>query len=303
MERIGIVGGGGFIGSHIVKRLVEWGKDVYVLDCRKAPSLNVSGAQYYQGDVVNQETVRDFTRKVDVIMHLATLCLVEGLRDPMPMYQVNDVGTFNICLAAKQFGVKIVFIGSSEEYGMQTKFPISETNPLNPVSIYGLTKGVADAYVRFFNKIYDVPAVVIRPFNTFGPLQREDVYAGVITSFIKRVEHDLPPIINGDGIQTRDFTYITDIVDGILLLSDLENGEVINLGSGREVSVLELAHLISDVWDGKQREPIFADARVKDLPRLQADISLARKYGYAPKVSLKDGLKAYIEWYKNTEML
>jgi len=254
-------------------------------------------AELFVGSVTDRQCLFDLTEGVDVIYHLATLCLVKGLEDPADMYAVNDLGTFNICLAAKKHGCKIVFVGTSEQYGPQTIFPIKETNPLNPVSIYGHTKVVGESHVRFFNKVYAVPAVCARPFNTFGPRQREDAYAGVITSFSKKNLADESPIIYGDGRQTRDFSYVSDIVDGIVLMSQFSSGEVVNLGSGKEVSVARLAWLISHIL-GKRLEPVYAEARVNDLRRLVADTSYARLYGYQPKVGLEEGLRKYLKWLR-----
>jgi len=298
-----VTGGVGFIGSHLVERLVQRGDQVKILDDLSSGKIENLNQVRYEigitlGSVCDSKLVFELVSKTEVIFHLATHCLVKGLEDPRLMHEVNDIGTFNICHAAKHYHKKIIYIGTSEEYGPQQTFPIKEDAPMNPVSIYGLTKLMAEQYVRFFNIIYGVPAVIIRPFNTFGPRQREDAYAGVITSFVKKLKADENPIIFGDGKQTRDFSYVSDIVEGILLLSKLENGEIINLGSGREVPIIYLADLLSRIskkW-GK-RLPIFAEQRINDLRRLRADISLAESYGYKPKVSLEEGLKRYVEWY------
>lgn len=305
--RVLVTGGAGFIGSHLVEKLIEQNHNVVVLDDLSAGlATNIQSvmhcARLIVGSVCDLGLVRRLAMKVDVIFHLATQCLVKGLEDPKLMHKVNDIGTYNICLAAEEFGNKIVYIGTSEEYGIQKEFPIREDAQMNPVSIYGLTKLIAEEYVKFFHKIHGVPAVVIRPFNTYGPRHREDVYAGVITAFMKRIESNKPPIIFGDGLQTRDFTYVSDIVDGILLLSKLGNGEVVNIGSGRDISLLEIADAVAQVWTGRddlKDKPIFTHPRPNDVRRLRADISLAKSYGYKPKVSFREGLKKYVKWYKS----
>jgi UDP-glucose 4-epimerase len=301
-----VTGGAGFIGSHLVEKLLGRGDKVTVLDDFSAGQLeNIDEIRYEigigVGSVADRSFVRRCCRNKDVIFHLATQCLVKGNEDPLLIHEVNDIGTYNICIAAKENNCKIVYIGTSEEYGPQRKYPIKETAPMNPVSLYGLTKFIGERYVRFYHEIYDVPAVIIRPFNTFGPRQREDAYAGVITSFLKCVIANLPLTINGDGKQTRDFTYISDTVDGVLLLSKLKDGEIINLGSGQEVSINTLAKLmpIALGYDPSINYPIeHREARVNDLRRLRANISQARKYGYKPKISLTEGLRKYVEWYK-----
>lgn len=307
-----VIGGAGFIGSHLVERLLNENYGVTVLDdfsAGKHENLKAvkNSVQIVEASVENLELVRHFVSLSDIIFHLATQCLVKGLEDPQLMHEVNDVGTYNICLAAKEYNKKIVYVSSSEAYGRQTTFPIKEDAIMNPISIYGLTKLIGEHYVSFFHTIYGVPAVIIRPFNTFGPRQREDNYAGVITAFMQRVMNRLPPIIHGDGKQRRDFTYISDIVDGILLLSKLENGEVVNIGSGKEVSVLHMARLIYNLWNvdtlEEPEEPKleFVKPRPNDIYRLLADISTAKNYGYSPKVSFEEGITRYVDWLKKKE--
>jgi len=304
-----VTGGAGFIGSHLVEALMKHGHNVHVLDDFSNGSWsNLKNVQdeatVLVGDISERAQVFSAMEDMDVVFHLATRCLVQGLEDPAMMHRVNDMGTFNLCLAAKQYNVKIVYVGSSEEYGSQTVFPIKESNPLNPVSIYGLTKVIGEKYVSFFHQIYDIPTVILRPFNAYGPRHREDDYAAVITNFIKCCKEGKPATIYGTGLQTRDFSYISDIVDGILFLSKLENGEIINIGSNCETSILSLVRLIHKIWWGKEAKDsiVFDKARPNDINRLQADISLAKSYGYEPKISLEEGLSKYLGWYKNKKV-
>lgn len=310
-----VTGGLGFIGSHLVRKLVEDGNEVSVIDDLSSGAASKSNLGSYEKDVdisidtvANYRQVDTLTEGVDTIFHLATQCLVKGMDDPMIMHQTNDVGTFNVCMAAREHKNKIVYVGTSEEYGVQHKFPISESAPLRPNSLYALTKVIGENYVKFFHDTYNVSCVVIRPFNTFGPLQREDLdmarlmmgynaYAGVITSFIKKWEKGEAPMIFGDGLQSRDFTYVTDTVDGIILLSQLESCEYVNLGSGEDHSILELVKMMGDLWN-KSYDPVFCPPRFNDIKRLLADNSLAKSYGYSPRVSFKEGLKRYVDWYR-----
>ena len=307
-----VTGGAGFIGSHLVEALTKICDRVIVLDDFSSGShTNLShidcGIEIVEGSVCNLPFVKYFVDQVEVVYHLATRCLVEGLENPQVMHEVNDIGTYNICLAAKDtLGTKIVYIGSSEEYGRQETFPIKETASMNPVSIYGMTKLIGEHYVSFFNKIYGVPAVIIRPFNTFGPKHREDEYAAVITDFMKKIEKNEQPIIYGDGKQTRDFSYVTDIVDGILTLHHLKDGEIINIGSGKEVSLNDVADIVVQTWSQNphtKANPTYKKARIEDVTRLKADISLAESYGWKPKISLQKGIEKYVDYYKKTHLL
>ena len=301
-----VTGGAGFIGSHLVERLVERGDKVTVLDNLSAGKLSNlesvwSKIWFYDKNVEDYKAVDEAVEGKDVIFHLATQCLVKGNEEPILIHQVNDIGTYNVCVAAKEHGCKIVFIGTSEMYGQQKRGPIDEEATLNPMSLYGLTKGVGEQYVRFFNKVYDVPVVCIRPFNTFGERQREDGYAGVVTGFLKCVGQNKPLLIHGDGKQTRDFSYVSDIVEGILLLSKLDSGEVVNLGSEKDVSIHELANIVVRSWletEDFDAEIVFDEPRINDLRKLRADISLSKSYGYSPKVSLQEGMDSYVAWYK-----
>jgi len=302
-----VTGGAGFIGSHLVDRLVERGDEVSVLDDLSAGQLSnlekvLPDIFFHKLDITDYQSLLEVSRGIDVIFHLATQCLVKGNEEPMLIHSVNDVGTYNVCAVAKECGCKIVYVGTSEMYGHQRCSTINEESPLNPVSLYGITKVVGEQYVRFFHKIYDVPVVCIRPFNTFGPRQREDRYSGVITSFLKRIKNNLPLLIHGDGKQTRDFSYVSDIVDGILLLSKLHSSEVVNLGSGKDISIHELANVVVRSWietDDLDAEIIFDEPRINDLRKLRAGISRAEYYGYSPKLSLQEGMNRYVEWYKS----
>jgi UDP-glucose 4-epimerase len=300
-----VTGGAGFIGSHLVDKLAIFEEqNVIVLDdlsAGKLENLKLSKGRITinLGSVYDYKLVDTIAReyKIDLIYHLATPCLVKGIEDPKLMHDVTDAGTFNVCLAAKNNNCKIIYISTSEVYGNLNRFPISEKSSTEPVSIYGLTKLIGEKYVSFFHRIFGVPALIIRPFNTYGERHREDDYACVVTNFVKRAREGKMPIINGDGRQRRDFTYVKDVVTGIRLLSHLSDGQIIVIGSGTDISMKELANLVWKIYYKKEVIPsyIFEKSRPNDVYRLQADITLARTYGYDPKISLEDGLNRYIE--------
>src|SRR4030042_1189572 len=191
-------GGAGFLGSNLVQTLVQRGDQVTVLDDFSAGKLSnlesvIDRVNVVRGSVTDLELLRKLTSETDIIFHLAVQCLMVCNENPILAHEVNDKGTFNVCQAAKEKNNKLIYISSSEIYGTSQYSPMDEKHPTNPQSIYGLTKLVGEQYVQLFNKIYGVPAVIIRPFNAYGPNHREDNYAAVITAFIKRLEHEDPP--------------------------------------------------------------------------------------------------------------
>lgn len=303
-----VSGGAGFLGSHLVEALVKRGDEVTVLDDFSAGRLSNLYAvkdqvEIVRGSVCDLQLVHKLVIKQDAVYHLATQCLMKGLEDPVLMNDVNTLGTFNVCASARERKTHLIYISSSETYGVQGKFPIKEDAPMNPVSIYGFTKLLGEQYVLYYNYVYRLPAVVIRPFNLFGPRHRDDAYAAVITAFLKRARAMQSMVIHGDGLQTRDYSWVGDGVEGILLLSKLTGGEIVNLGSGREISILELAEKIYQAYTGLRGKPplTFTEPRVNDLRRLQADTTLARSHGWKPKVSFEDGLRRYVKWWRRGE--
>ena len=249
------------------------------------------------GSVLDLNLLYSLAMQVDVIYHLAVQCLVKCNEDFKLGHETNDTGTFNVCLAAKRFGTKIVYISSSEVYGTAQSSPMNESHPTEPQSIYGLTKLVGEQYVSMFNKYHGVPAVIIRPYNCYGENHRGDQYAAVLTNFIKRVLQRKPLVVHGDGEQSRDLTHVSDTVQGIILLSKLSHGEIVNIGSGESVTINDLAKIVSTIA-GEPLTLIHEVARINDVFKLEADITLARKYGYEPKVILREGIKLYFEWYR-----
>ncbi len=301
-----VTGGAGFIGSHLVKVLVDWGDEVTVLDDFSVGRMehldavkdnNPKHLKIVKGSVCDKFILYRLMASTDIVYHLAVKCLVACNENPVLAYEDNIGGTFNVCLAAHDLHAKVVYVSSSEVYGTCKVSPMAENHPTEPQSIYGLSKLMGEEYVRLFNKYYGVPAVIIRPFNAYGPNHRNDQYSAVITAFIRRLEKGEHPIIEGTGEQSRDFTYVTDTAEGIILLSKLEHGEVVNIGSGKAVTIKELAATLMKIY-GKEEKYVFADPRPNDVFKLEADSSRAKAFGYEPKISLEDGLKKYIEWWK-----
>jgi len=219
------------------------------------------------------------------------------------VYEVNDEGSFNICTAARfaKRLKKLVYVSSSEVYGSAVYTPMDETHPLNPTTTYGASKAAGEMYVKAFYYSFNIPSIIVRPFNTYGPYQREDAYAGVVTKFLQRVRKGLPPIIFGDGKQTRDFTYISDTANGIVLASDCEEliGDTVNIASGTETSINKVARSIIELFDETESlEPIHVSPRPGEVHKHLASIKKAKKFlDYSPRVRLEEGLKLYKQWF------
>ena len=299
-----VTGGAGFIGSNLVKVLADRGDNVTVLDDFSVGRMEhldaIGNVEIVKGSVCDIDLVRKLMSKTDTVFHLAVQCLVMCNDNPIVAHEVNVGGTFNVCLAAYETHAKMVYVSSSEIYGTCQFSPMTENHPAEPQSIYGLSKLMGEEYVKHFNKYYGVPAVIIRPFNAYGPNHRNDQYSAVITAFIRRLENGEYPIIEWTGEQSRDFTYVTDTAEGIALLSKLEHGEIVNIGSGKAISVNELATTLMKIYDieGDMDKLIYIKQRPNDVFKLEADTSLAKSYGYKPKVSLEEGLRKYVTWWK-----
>lgn len=298
-----VTGGAGFIGSNLVKVLVGRGDEVTVIDDFSVGRMEhlkdcLEDIEVVTGSVYDLNLMRQLMSNTDTVFHLAVKCLVECNNDPAVAHEINVGGTFNVCLAAHEAHAKVVYVSSSEVYGTCRFTPMSENHPTEPQSIYGLSKLMGEEYVKFFNKYCGVPAVIIRPFNAYGPNHRIDQYAAVITAFIKRLENGEYPIIEGTGKQSRDFTYVTDTAEGIALLSKLEHGEIVNIGSGKATKINDLALTLMKIY-GMENKFIFAEPRPNDVFKLEADSALAKTHGYEPKVSLEEGLRKYIAWWRN----
>ncbi len=309
--RILITGGAGFIGSHLCEKYTYEGHTVLCLDNFMSGNLmNVRHLLDYRNFKLVKGDIRDFdlleriTRDVEVIFHLAAQVHVDrSYIEPKLTYEVNVMGTQNILEAAKLHDTKkVIHASSSEVYGSALHVPINEEHPLNAPHPYGASKIAADRMCYAYIQTYGMDISIMRPFNVFGPRQRDLGYGGVISIFTRRVLSDMPPIIYGDGLQTRDYTYVEDTVRAYDLVLDYNDPitEPLNFGSGSEISIVELANMIIDLCGKKGKiEPVHVGPRIGEVKRLIADAGRAKKLlGWEPKCNFKDGLQAFIEWYK-----
>lgn len=302
-----VTGGAGFIGSHIVERLLEEGFKIRVVDNLSTGRFSnikpfIDKIEFILGDLSDYKIAEQAVDGVDYIFHQAAVPSVpRSVRDPIRTNKSIVTATLNLFEAARKAGVKrIVQASSSSVYGNSEKLPKLETMPANPISPYAIAKYAQETYGRIFSNLYDMSIVSLRYFNVFGPRQDPySEYSAVIPKFISLMLKDKRPTIYGDGRTTRDFTYVENVVNANLLACQTDkpvDGEFMNVACGERISLLELVEIINDVL-GKNIEPLFAEERPGDVKHSLADISKAKKLiDYEPKTNAKDGIRKTINY-------
>jgi len=308
MKRKAVVtGGAGFIGSNLCRTLSENNYDVIAFDDLSNGSglKNISGdIKLVKGDILNIQKFKNICKKVDVVFNLAVKPLPMSFDKPDVVARVNDFGTYLVAKVCTEIKCKLIHVSSSEAYGSAVSVPMKENHPLFPSTIYAASKAASESYVRGFEKTNGLKMVIIRPFNCYGPFMREDIYAAAIPKFYNKISKGRSPIIDGDGNQTRDLTYVNDITIGIMLADQNSNalGNTFNIGQGKETSIKNLAKTMIkqyEKFDGVKRgiKLEFKKPRKGDVRRHLADISRAKKIlGYKPKVRLEEGISEYLNW-------
>ncbi|MBN3038324.1 MAG: SDR family oxidoreductase [Candidatus Omnitrophica bacterium] len=303
-----VTGGAGFIGSNICQELVKRGETVKVIDNfvagkRENLASFIDKIELVEGDIRDLGLLSEITKGVDYILHQAALRSVpKSVGDPLSYDEVNVHGTLNVLLAAREARVKrVVFASSSSIYGEAQVFPEKETHLPAPVSPYAASKIAGEHYCHVFSKVYGLETVSLRYFNVFGPRQSlESQYAVVVPRFIINMLDEKPAPIHGDGKQSRDFTYIDNVVEANILAatSDGVSGEAFNIACGKDYKVLDLVAQINKIL-GKKVKPEFTPPRPGDVPRTLADIGKAKKMlKLAVKVDFEKGLQKSIQWFK-----
>jgi len=306
-----VTGGAGFIGSHIVEELIKRGHKVRVLDnfCegKKEHLAEVIGKiELIEGDIRDLDTASKCCEGVDFVLHQAALrSVARSIKDPAAYDDVNVTGTMNMLLAARDAGVKkLVLASSSSVYGDTTSFPNKEDQMPRPISLYAASKLTGEFYCRVFSEAYGLKTVSLRYFNVFGPRQDPaSEYAAVVPRFITRILKGQPPVIDGDGLQSRDFTYVDNVVSANILSAETESisSEVLNISCGQDYSVLQIVERVGKIL-GEEIKPEFGPSRPGDVKRTLADISKAsRLIGYKADVSFEEGLKKSVKWFKENE--
>lgn len=312
--RLLVTGGAGFIGSHLVDALLSMNNQVVVYDNfdeyylgkeknirhnLKKPSFTLIRA-----DILDYETLLRSLKGIDIVFHLAAQSGVRfSVKNPEKTTRVNVFGTLNVLKAAKEANIKKVIVASSSSvYGQPKYVPVDEKHPLEPISIYGASKLAVEKYCQIFNDQLSRPVLILRYHTVYGPRQRPDM---AIHKWTKAIFKGKPITIYGDGKQTRDFTFIGDIVDGTIKVAETENvhGEIFNLGGGTRLSINNVVKLLIGTSEVDNVQVIYEPPKLGEVSDTHADITKARKMiGFNPKVKLKEGVKCFIEWYKKYKL-
>ena len=309
-----VTGGAGFIGSNITEELLRRGESVAVLDNFSSgkrenlifPNENLSSLKIIEGDIRDIELLYDSFKGIDYVLHQAALRSVpKSFHNPSAYDEVNVKGTLNVLIAAKEANVKrVVFASSSSVYGEREDLPERESDLPNPLSVYAATKLNGEHYCNVFSDLYGLSAISLRYFNVFGPKQSlENKYAVVVPKFIESFIKKEPPPIYGDGLQSRDFTYIKNVINANILAATIKDAQgVFNVAAGGTNTVLELFEIIKNNFK-IELEPKFEVPRIGDVKHTLADITRARDIlGYSPEVDFKEGIKRTIEWFKESTL-
>lgn len=303
-----VTGGAGFIGSHIAERLVRDGHGVRVLDdfsSGKNTNLEsfVEGIEIVRGDIRDARLVNEASQGVEVVFHEAALGSVpRSVADPLSTHEVNITGTFNVLLAARDAGVKrVVYASSSSVYGETPVLPKHEEMTPQPLSPYALSKLVGEHYAQVFKQVYGFEVVPLRYFNIFGPRQDlESQYAAVIPRFITALLTGNSPVVYGDGLQSRDFTYVDNVVDANLLAAEADGaaGKAFNVACGGRYTLIELLDRLKELI-GSKIEATHEPSRAGDVRDSQASIEAAQQVlGYRVSVGFEEGLRKTVDWYR-----
>ena len=304
MTKVLVTGGAGFIGSNLVRELLERGDDVRVLDNFSTGNRrNIEGLdiEVVEGELRSYERVHNAVRGVEVVFHLGALGSVpRSVQDPLTSSAVNIEGTLNVLLAARDEGIRrVVFTSSSSIYGISNPLPLNETMPPDPISPYGVAKLAAERYCVSFSRVYDLETVVLRYFNVFGLRQDpRSQYAAVVPLFITAIDAGEPVTIFGDGEQSRDFTFVANVVEATAAAGAAPeaNGRIMNVAAAAPASVNTLSETIGSIL-GKQVEKRYAPERLGDVRDSWADISEAKRLlDFEPRIGLEVGLRATAEF-------
>jgi len=307
MTKVVVTGGAGFIGSHLAEELVRRGYSVTIIDDLSTGKkenvktlLKDEKIEFIKGSVTDLPLLQKIFRDVDNVFHLAAIASPpRSIDDPLSSHEVNVTGTLNVLLSARDNKVKkVIYSSSAAVYGNAPELPKQEDMMPGPESPYAVDKLSGENYCGVFQKVYGLSTVCLRYFNVYGPRQDPNSqYAAVIPKFIKSCIDGNPPIIYGDGEQTRDFIFVKDVAKANILAAERKLNGVYNIGNGTAISVNQLFKIIADHVKSDIK-PEYREERAGDIKHSLADISQARKFGFQPGYDMKSGLADTIEWYK-----
>ncbi len=303
-----VTGGAGFIGSHLVDELAKNNHVVILDDFSSGERENIvhhagkGNVEIITGDIRDKDLLFNIAKNIDVVYHLAVQCLRVSIKNPDVTHEVNVTGTLNLLKASLENSVKrFIYVSSSEVYGTALHVPMNEIHTCEPTTVYGASKLAGELYALAYFRTYGLESMVVRPFNTYGPREHlQGVYGEVIPRFVLRILNNMPPVIFGDGTHTRDFTYVSDTVKGIVMASECDSmiGQAVNIARGREVSINELAVMLANKLGKKDIKPVYEQKRPGDVIRHYADISKAKKlFDFSPEIDIEKGTGLFIDWF------
>ena len=307
MSKFLITGGAGFIGSNIADKLVESGEKVRIIDNFESGKKEylesvINDIELIEGDIRDADAMKKATAGMDYVLHLAALRSVpRSVEKPLPTNDVNVAGTLNVLLASRDAGVKrVVYASSSSAYGDSPELPKVETQLPVPVSPYAVSKLAGELYCAVFTRLYGLETVALRYFNVFGPRQDpESEYATVVPKFVLSFIEDGTPEVHGDGTQSRDFTYVSNVVDANIAAATAPGagGKMFNVACGERYSILQILETLEKIF-GKKIEPRFTPYRSGDVKHTLADVSAAEKVmGYKAAVGFEEGMRRTVDWF------
>ncbi len=306
-KKVAVTGGLGFIGSHLISKLNE-DNDVVIIDNQTSGNIkNIEELDFTKIDTdfgdITKTNLEMIFEDVDYVFHMAAeTSVLQSVNDPIKSNEVNITGTLKVLEAAKNCEVKkLILSSSSAVYGETETVPISEKNPVNPLSPYAVTKATGELYCKVYSEIYELSTIALRYFNVFGPKQDpKSQYAAVIPIFIDKLLKNESPIIYGDGKQTRDFISVKQVVEANILAAKSNETGSYNIGLGKSTSINQLYEMIKTII-GKDIKPIYENERAGEIKHSVADISKAKSLGYTPKNDFIEELTETIEWFKNNQ--
>lgn len=312
MKNVLVTGGCGFVGSNLVRRLISLADNVYVIDDMFTGSKdNLLGVDcnITTASVTDKISVHNIMSKVDTVFHLAARNIIASTKNPIEDYETNIGGTLNILMEAREYGAKVIYTSSASVYGNPKYLPINEDDHINLLTPYAVSKYSGEGYCMAFNESYKLPVTVLRLSNVYGTGQSpSNPYCGVVAKFMDKCRNNSHIIIHGDGLSTRDFTFIEDVGNALVLagLSDMANGEIFNVATGIETSINDLAEEVIECMSEdnkglKTTRPFYVDRRdIDNIRRRVMNIEkIRRKLGWTPKYTLKDGLRVTCNDYRS----